>query len=115
MGSLNALPHYKCRNDMLISNRFVQYVDQDTAEHSGLIDITSRGSVYLGVDHTSTISGDGVGRKSVRIESIPTFTQGLLVADIEHMPKSICGAWPAFWTFGDDWPQDGEVGMSSVS
>jgi hypothetical protein len=100
---------------MLTSNRFVHYVDQRTAELSGLIDITPRGSVYLGVDHTSTLSDDDDGRKSVRIESIPTFSQGLLVADIEHMPTSICGAWPAFWTFGDDWPQDGEVGMSSVS
>jgi hypothetical protein len=100
---------------MLTNDRFVQYVDQDTAELYGLIGITSRGSIYLGVDYTSILSDNDNGRMSVRIESISTFTQGLLVADIEHMPGSVCGAWPAFWTFGDDWPQDGEVGTSSVS
>ncbi|OXV11258.1 hypothetical protein Egran_00985 [Elaphomyces granulatus] len=94
---------------MLTSDRFVQYVDQDTAELYGLINITSRGSIYLGVDYMSTLGGGNNGRKSVRIESIPAFTQGLLVADIEHMPGSVCGAWPTFWTFGEDWPQDGEI------
>jgi hypothetical protein len=113
MGS-HVLPPYKCRNDMLTNDRFVQYVDQDTAELYGLIGITSRGSIYLGVDYTSTLSDNDNGRMSVRIESISTFTQGLLVADIEHMPGSVCGAWPAFWTFGGDWPQGGEVGTSSV-
>jgi hypothetical protein len=99
---------------MLTCGRFVQYVDQDTAELGGLIGVTPRGGIYLGVDHTSTLGDDDVGRKSVRIESIPTFTQGLLVADIEHMPASVCGAWPAFWTIGEN-PQDGEIGTSSVT
>lgn len=25
------------------------------------------------------------------------------------MPGGQCGSWPAFWTFGSDWPRDGEI------
>jgi hypothetical protein len=100
---------------MLTSGRFVEYVDQDTAELYGLVDITPYSGIYLGVDHTSTLSDDDKGRKSVRIESKATFTQGLLVADIEHMPDGVCGAWPSFWTYGENWPQEGEVGTSSIT
>lgn len=94
----------------LTTSRYVQYVDQATAQSLGLINVTSSGSVYIGVDHTSTLSPSDQGRKSVRITSNVAFDHGLLVADIQHMPGSICGVWPAFWTTGNQWPQDGEIG-----
>ncbi|KAI7971254.1 hypothetical protein EIK77_003553 [Talaromyces pinophilus] len=37
------------------------------------------------------------------------FDQGLLIADIAHMPGNACGTWPAFWTTGPNWPADGEI------
>ena len=53
------------------------------------------GQVYLGVDNTTTIATSAQGRDSVRLESKESFTQGLLVADIAHMPGNACGIWPA--------------------
>ncbi|KAH6879775.1 concanavalin A-like lectin/glucanase domain-containing protein [Thelonectria olida] len=34
---------------------------------------------------------------------------GLFIADIAHMPGSICGVWPAMWLYGPDWPASGEI------
>lgn len=83
----------------------VQYVDQGTASSMGIAKIES-GSVYLGVDTTQAVT---VGRKSIRLSSNAQYTHGLFVADISHMPGSICGLWPAFWTTGSQWPQEGEI------
>ncbi|PGH19217.1 hypothetical protein AJ80_04188, partial [Polytolypa hystricis UAMH7299] len=88
------------------SNAFVKYVDRSTAKHLGLIE-TRQDAVYMGVDHKSVVSS-GAGRKSVRIETKKTYKHGLIIADIEHMPGGICGTWPAFWTTGATWPDDGE-------
>lgn len=62
----------------------------------------------MGVDF-STHDPISPGRDSVRVHSKKTYTHGLFIADIKHMPGSICGAWPAFWTFGENWPFDGEI------
>ncbi|CAI7655128.1 unnamed protein product [Penicillium glandicola] len=92
------------------TNGFVNYVDKETAESSGLVKITDSGSVYLGVDHTTTLDANGgTGRDSVRIGSKKYYNQSLVIADIAHMPGSICGTWPAFWSVGKDWPTDGEI------
>nr|ANC68156.1 endo-beta-1,3-1,4-glucanase [Evansstolkia leycettana] len=85
---------------------FVQYVDQATAENAGLIH-ASNGEVYIGVDHTNVASGSG--RQSVRITSTNSYTHGLFIVDLAHMPGSICGAWPAFWMVGANWPNNGEI------
>lgn len=90
---------------------YVQYVDQGTAQSNGLIS-TSGGAAYMGVDYTSTLDPNGAGRQSVRITSNQAFTEGLFVADIAHMPGSICGSWPAWWTVGGNWPNDGEIGKT---
>jgi beta-glucanase (GH16 family) len=37
------------------------------------------------------------------------YNEGLFVADIQHMPGNACGIWPAFWSFGNNWPYDGEI------
>jgi hypothetical protein len=95
---------------LTISPSFVQYVDRADAEKEGLIAVTSQGSVIIRVDNTTTLSSSSAGRKSVNIRSTASFEQGLLIADILHMPGSICGVWPAFWTLGADWPSGGEIG-----
>lgn len=88
---------------------FVTYVDQDTAQNDDLVGITPGGSVYIGVDHTSVLDPNGAGRKSVRIESKKSYDYGLFIVDLKHMPGSACGSWPAFWTVGPNWPEDGEI------
>ena len=81
------------------TNGFVDYVDQPTANRTGLIESTSS-SVYMGVDHTNVTPN---GRPSVRITSNKSYNHGLIVLDLEHMPYG-CGTWPAFWTVGPNWP-----------
>ncbi|OTA07657.1 hypothetical protein A9Z42_0085750 [Trichoderma parareesei] len=76
----------------------------------GLYSIDERsGVVRLGVDSTNEVSLSDRGRPSIRIESKATYDHGLFIADFLHMPPSHCGLWPAFWTYGDNWPYDGEI------
>jgi hypothetical protein len=74
------------------TNGYVNYVDQGTAQSQGLIN-TNGGVAYIGVDHTNIASGRG--RNSVRLESKRTYTHGLFVLNLGHMPGSVCGTWPA--------------------
>jgi hypothetical protein len=71
----------------------------------------SDNAVYLGVDSTTTLNPapGQPGRPSVRLSSNKAYTHGLFIADIAHMPGGICGVWPAFWTFGPNWPTSGEI------
>ncbi|KAG8419902.1 hypothetical protein J3458_004730 [Metarhizium acridum] len=85
---------------------FVQYVDGQTANKEGLA-VYAQGGIYMGVDFKT--KNPPQGRKSVRVTSKKSFTRGLFIADIAHMPGSICGTWPAFWMFGDNWPTSGEI------
>ena len=71
---------------------YVQYVDQGTAQNNGLISLSGN-TVYMGVDHSNVASGSG--RQSVRVVSQRAYTHMLVTIDIEHMPSSICGVWPA--------------------
>lgn len=45
----------------------------------------------MSVDSTTVLSSDGGGRESVRISSKKTFTHGLFIADVQHMPGNECG------------------------
>ncbi|RDL39358.1 Mixed-linked glucanase [Venustampulla echinocandica] len=85
---------------------FVDYQSQSNAQNRGLIN-TNNGQIYLGVDHTTT--NPSPGRASVRLTSNKAYNHGLFIADIAHMPGSICGVWPAFWLFGPNWPNSGEI------
>jgi hypothetical protein len=85
---------------------FVSYANATLANDAGFAGY-SDGGVYIGVDHT-TLNPAG-GRRSVRVTSNKEYTHGLFIADIAHMPGGICGVWPAFWTFGPNWPSLGEI------
>ncbi|KAF2400425.1 beta-1,3-1,4-glucanase, partial [Trichodelitschia bisporula] len=84
---------------------FVKMLDRPSAQSAGLI-MNNASGAYLGVDH---INVTPQGRPSLRLESKKTYTGGLIIADIAHMPGSICGAWPAYWTIGPNWPSNGEI------
>lgn len=100
---------------------FVTYLSQSDAQAAGLI--SAGNSAQMRVDSNTTLpipaskddywGKNGVGRKSVRIESQKSWNHGLFIADLNHMPTSSsggCGTWPAFWALGPDpWPMNGEV------
>lgn len=90
------------------TNGYVEYVDAETADAQQLAGYTD-GNIFMGVDYVTANPANG--RRSVRLTSNKAFTHGLFVADIAHMPGSICGTWPAFWMFGPNWPSSGEIDM----
>jgi hypothetical protein len=94
------------------TNGFVQYHTAALANATSLAGYAN-GGIYLGADYT-TLNPSSPGRGSTRINSKKTYTQGLFIADIAHMPttsKKGCGLWPAFWMFGEagGWPNSGEI------
>ncbi|OAG02636.1 uncharacterized protein CC84DRAFT_1097515, partial [Paraphaeosphaeria sporulosa] len=97
------------------TNGFVQYQSKEAATQQNLVGyFEDTQSIFLGVDYKTK---DPKGRASVRVESTKTWNQGLLIADIKHMPDSTCGTWPAYWLLGqqtvgkDDWPLGGEIDL----
>lgn len=85
---------------------YVSYQSESAAAAAGLIN-TNNDQVYMGVDYTTV--NPPAGRASVRVSSNKGYTHGLFIADIAHMPGSICGVWPAYWLLGPDWPNYGEI------
>ncbi|CEI38943.1 hypothetical protein FVEN_g10030 [Fusarium venenatum] len=106
--STNFFEAFEFFNEKDPTNGFVEYIDADTANSEGLAGFVD-GQVYMGVDYKT--KNPSKGRKSVRVTSHDSFTHGLFIADIAHMPGSIPGVWPAFWMFssGGTWPDDGEI------
>jgi beta-glucanase (GH16 family) len=45
----------------------------------------------------------------VRLTSKNSYTHGLVILDLAHMPGGVCGTWPAFWMVGPNWPNSGEI------
>ncbi|EGS17969.1 endo-1,3(4)-beta-glucanase-like protein [Thermochaetoides thermophila DSM 1495] len=92
---------------------FVTYLSATEASARALAGYSQDG-IYLGVDYTNVTNSTTGGRASVRVTSQKSYTRGLLLADITHMPTTLeaysgCGLWPAYWTFGPDWPNSGEI------
>jgi hypothetical protein len=81
---------------------FVKFVDFASGQQQGIYSNTST-SVRMAADSKNVTPG---GRPSIRITSVASYNSGLFIADIAHMPGSICGAWPAFWTVGPNWPNE---------
>jgi hypothetical protein len=86
---------------------YVNYRNRSDAQKLGLI-ATQGSEVYIGVDHATKATA-AKGRSSVRIESKAQYNGGLFIAKFTHLPKPVCGTWPAFWMYGPDWPNHGEI------
>ncbi|KAF8319716.1 hypothetical protein DL93DRAFT_110943 [Clavulina sp. PMI_390] len=89
------------------TNGRVNYVSQAQAKSLNLT-YTSSDTFILRADDTTTLTPSGPGRNSVRLQSNKLYDTSLLVADIRWMPQG-CGTWPALWSFGTNWPYDGEI------
>ncbi|KAF9518120.1 glycoside hydrolase family 16 protein [Hydnum rufescens UP504] len=85
----------------------VNYVDTPTARRLNLT-YASSNTFILRADFTSVLRPNGPGRNSVRLLSNKQYGTSVVVADIRHIPQG-CGTWPAFWTVGNPWPQQGEI------
>ncbi|KAJ3973057.1 laminarinase [Lentinula raphanica] len=85
----------------------VNYVDATTAASEGLT-FTLEDHFILRTDYWSTLDPYGPGRNSVRLQSYEQYTTSVMIFNIWHMPQG-CGTWPAVWTVGDDWPNNGEI------
>jgi hypothetical protein len=93
------------------TNGHVQYVDRATALRNGYT-TTTNGAARMSVDTTNKFPLGGRGRPAVRLISNNSYTHGMFIADIKHMPTG-CGTWPAYWLLGPDpWPTYGEIGWS---
>jgi len=83
----------------------VDFVDQNTAQSNGLLEVNAQGNAVMRVETTQTVSGN---RQSVRITTQSQFNGGLVIMDSVHMPTG-CGTWSAFWSNGPNWPDGGEI------
>ena len=98
-------------NDTDPTHGFVNYVNKEKAQHDGLIKI-DKSSIVMKVDNSTTFAtaskNQERGRSSVRISSHKDYDSGLFLFDVEHIPVA-CGAWPALWLLGPNWPNGGEI------
>jgi len=89
------------------TNGRVNYVDATTAAENNLT-YASGNHFVLRADSGSVLNPNGPGRNSVRIQSNEQYMTSVMVFNIRHMPQG-CGTWPAVWTVGEDWPNNGEI------
>ncbi|KAK5139934.1 hypothetical protein LTR32_007114, partial [Rachicladosporium monterosium] len=89
---------------------YVHYIDRATAEQHGMINSTGNTATW-GVDTTQILDPmANLGRLSVRLTSVQSWTHGLFILDLAHMPANECGVWPAWWMLGSGtWPANGEI------
>lgn len=101
------LDHFDFFSDSDPTHGFVKYVDQATAQNTGLVGVDSNNVFYLKADSDNVTPE---GRPSVRIVSKDSWSKsGLFIADFAAMPEPVCGTWPAYWFVGPDWPNGGEI------
>ncbi|XWW99257.1 hypothetical protein V2A60_007266 [Cordyceps javanica] len=91
---------------------WVKYQNVKDAEEKGLVSVKDE-KVYLGVDFKTKLKNneEGPRRDTLRVQSKWSFREGLVITRFYHMPKPVCGAWPAYWTVGENWPLYGEIDM----
>lgn len=93
----------------------VQYVDRSVALRNGYATVSEDDTAIMSVDTTNMWPLGGKGRPALRLISNNSYTHGLFVADVKHMPTG-CGTWPAYWLLGPDpWPTYGEIGRCLCS
>lgn len=89
------------------TNGAVNYVNGSDAFSKGLARVTPDNQVIMQMDN-STWLPEGGKRDSVRIASQKRYNGGLFILDLNRAPWG-CSVWPAFWSVGDNWPNNGEI------
>ncbi|KAK0211736.1 glycoside hydrolase family 16 protein [Armillaria fumosa] len=87
------------------TNGIVDYVDESTGRSNGLVEVNSDGNAIMRVETTGTVSAN---RQSIRITTESAYNKVLMILDSVHIPTG-CGAWPAWWSNGPNWPDGGEI------
>jgi hypothetical protein len=86
----------------------VWWLNRDDSYAQGLAYINTAGNAVLKVDNTHNVALNDK-RNSVRITSVDAYAVGSLwIIDLVHLPYG-CSVWPAFWTKGPAWPDNGEI------
>lgn len=86
----------------------VWWLNRNDAFSQGLAYVNNAGNAILKVDNTHNVAFNQK-RASVRITTQDTYDVGSLwIIDLVHLPFG-CSVWPAFWTKGPTWPDDGEI------
>lgn len=86
----------------------VWWLDRTSALEQGLAYTDTQGRAVLKVDNNSNVPWNQK-RNSIRITSQDSYGVGSLwVIDLTHIPYG-CSVWPAFWTKGPVWPDNGEI------
>ncbi|KAA1473066.1 hypothetical protein DENSPDRAFT_839490 [Dentipellis sp. KUC8613] len=86
----------------------VWWQDKNTATQQRLAYVDDNGRAVMRVDNSSNVPFNEK-RNSIRITSQDTYGVGSLwIIDLTHIPFG-CSVWPAFWTKGPLWPDNGEI------
>jgi len=86
----------------------VKYLNEADAKSKGLAKIANN-VVTLGVDSKTKLQS-GQPRDSTRVSSKKKYNGGLFLYDVQKMPVG-CSTWPAVWTVGGNWPNQGEIDL----
>ncbi|KAI0251906.1 hypothetical protein BJV78DRAFT_1207634 [Lactifluus subvellereus] len=86
----------------------VWWLDRASAFQQHLVYINERNRAIIKVDNLSEVPFNEK-RNSIRITSQDWYGVGSLwIIDLTHLPYG-CSVWPAFWTKGPTWPNNGEI------
>ncbi|KAF9016159.1 hypothetical protein BDZ89DRAFT_1022929 [Hymenopellis radicata] len=86
----------------------VWWLNREDAFAQGLAYVNSAGNAIIKVDNMHNVAYNQK-RNSVRITTQESYSVGSLwIIDVKHVPFG-CSVWPAFWTVGPTWPDDGEI------
>ncbi|KAI0674443.1 concanavalin A-like lectin/glucanase domain-containing protein [Trametes maxima] len=100
---------YGSWDNLTLSN--VLWVDQATATQEKLAYVNQAGNAIIRVDNTTNVpdAGPNTRRNTIRLTTQEFYDYGSLwVFDATHVPFG-CSVWPAFWTKGPTWPDNGEI------
>ncbi|EIN05171.1 hypothetical protein PUNSTDRAFT_75123 [Punctularia strigosozonata HHB-11173 SS5] len=91
-----------------LTNGDIWWLDAANATQQHLAFVNEAGNAIMKVDNTTNVPWNDK-RNSVRITSKAAYPVGsLFIIDMVHMPFG-CSVWPAFWTKGTLWPDNGEI------
>ncbi|KAH9040528.1 glycoside hydrolase family 16 protein [Lactarius hengduanensis] len=86
----------------------VWWLDRTSAFQQNLAYIDENNRAVIKVDNVSNVPYNEK-RNTIRITSQDSYGVGSLwIIDLTHLPYG-CSVWPAFWTKGPTWPDNGEI------